>query len=496
MRRWGAACGRGVVRRIFTCSAGALVWHSAAWAANGSNPEAAASTSAQPSFFDIWNEITDPGGQRSRLEQAGLKFTFRYYGDALGNPWGGVRQGLGYSGRFSAIVDADLEKLAGWSGATFHASMHQIHGPGLSANDVGNLMTVSSVEASSATRLFNLWIEQKLGSDANVRVGQFAASQEFAISEDANLFVNSAFGWPFLSSENLPSGGPNYPEGTTGIRLKVTPNDQLTVMAAIFDGNPAGPGVGDPVLRDPYGVAFRVNDPPLYMAEMVYAYNQGEPAPTEEGANQEDTHGQTSARPPPAASSGSGLPGTVKLGAWFHAGQFADERFNMQGYPLAVFGGVPLQHRGDFAVYGVIDQMLWRVGGDRGLSFFLRATASPSDRNLIGSYFDTGLTFEGPIASRPNDLVGLGLAFGRVSRQAAGYDLDAVAFTGTPMPIRDYEAAIELTYQVQLTKDWWLQPDLQYIIHPGGNVSNPLDPSGVSPIPNAFVAGARTYLNF
>src|SRR5450631_2659329 len=111
-----------------------------------------------------------------------------------------------------------------WRGgpARPHASMHQIHGPGLSANYLGNLMTVSSVEAPSATRLFNLWIEQKLGSDANVRVGQYAASQEFAISENANLFVNSAFGWPFLSSENLPSGGPNYPEGTTGVRLKVT----------------------------------------------------------------------------------------------------------------------------------------------------------------------------------------------------------------------------------------------------------------------------------
>jgi porin len=497
MRLRGAVCGGGVVGRLVACSVGVLVWHSAAWAADGTSLEASAPMPAQPSFSEVWSQFTDPGGLRSRLEQAGLKFTFRYFGDALGNPWGGVQQGLAYSGRLSVIVDADLEKLAGWSGATFHASMHQIHGPGLSANYLGNLMTVSSVEAPSATRLFNLWIEQKLGSDANVRVGQYAASQEFAISENANLFVNSAFGWPFLSSENLPSGGPNYPEGTTGVRLKVTPNNQLTVMAAIFDGNPAGPGVGDPVLRDPSGVAFRVNDPPLYMAELAYAYNQDEPAPGEQGANQEITRTQAPARPSPAApSGGSGLPGTVKLGAWIHTGLFADERFNIQGYPLAVFGGTPLQHRSNVAFYGLIDQMLWRVAGDRGLSFFLRASASPSDRNLIGSYFDTGLTFEGPIASRPNDMVGLGFAFGRVSRQAAGYDLDAVASTGMPMPIRDYEAAIELTYQMHLTKDWWLQPDIQYIIHPGGNVPNPLDPSGASPIPNAFVVGMRTYMNF
>jgi hypothetical protein len=47
------------------------------------------------------------------------------------------------------------------------------------------------------------------------------------------------------------------------------------------------------------------------------------------------------------------------------------------------------------AVYGVIDQVLWRpasVDGDRGLNFFLRASAAPSDRNPINLYFDTGLS--------------------------------------------------------------------------------------------------------
>jgi porin len=269
------------------------------------------------------------------------------------------------------------------------------------------------------------------------------------------------------------------------------------VMAAIFDGNPAGPGVGDPVGRDPSGIAFRVNDPALFMAELAYEYGQ-DGRTSSDGPNREGARTQTSVRPSAEAPSrGSGLPGTVKVGAWVHTGLFADERFNTQGGSLAVSGSQPLQHRGNFAVYGVIDQMLSRAdGGDRGLNFFLRAAAAPSDRNLIGFYFDTGLTFKGPMAPRPDDTVGLGFAFGHVSRRAAGLDLDAVALTGTPMPIRDYEAAIELTYQVQLTPNWSLQPDIQYIIHPGGNVPNPLDPSGVSAIPNAFVAGMRTYLKF
>jgi porin len=72
--------------------------------------------------------------------------------------------------------------------------------------------------------------------------------------------------------------------------------------------------------------------------------------------------------------------------------------------------------------------------------------------------------------------VGIGFAFGRISPQAAASDRDLVALTGTPMPIRDYEAAVELTYQVQLAQDWSLQPDLQYIIHAGGHVTESARP--------------------
>jgi len=51
---------------------------------------------------------------------------FTYYGDALGNLSGGVQQGLGYSGRFGTIVDADLEKLVGCSArpSRQHSSDH------------------------------------------------------------------------------------------------------------------------------------------------------------------------------------------------------------------------------------------------------------------------------------------------------------------------------------------------------------------------------------
>ena len=58
-----------------------------------------------------------------------------------------------------------------------------------------------------------------------------------------------------------------------------------------------------------------------------------------------------------------------------------------------------------------------------------------------------GFTFRGPLAWRPEDIVGIAFAYGRISPDAAANDRALAALTGVPMPIRDYEAAIELTYR-------------------------------------------------
>lgn len=459
-----------------------------------------------PSFWpwqsppEALRQLTDPGGLRTRLAQAGVQFSFNYYGDAFWNPYGGVKQGQAYGGRFAAIMDADLDKLVGWSGATFHVSLHQIHGTDFGAANLQNLATISGVQAPPSTRLFNLWVEQKFGSQATLRVGQFTASQEFMVSDVANLFVNASFGWPVLPSQDLPSGGPNWPEGALGARAEWSPGGALTLRAAVFNGDPAGPGGGDPVERDPDGLAFRIHDPPFVITELEYDYNRGH---TLEGDNPNQEARDLPAQPAGSAPNASGLarglpdglPGTIKIGGWYHSGEFDDLRFDNQGGLLAASAGTPLQHAGDFSLYGIIDQMLWRSSVSE-LDGFVRAMASPDDRNLISFYLDCGLALQGPFASRPDDILGLGVAYARVSPQAAAADRDTVAITGTPIPIRDYEAVIELNYRIALARDWSMQPNLQYIIHPGGNIANPNVPGGVTPIPNAFVLGLRTQLKF
>jgi porin len=442
-----------------------------------------------PAFL---HDLTDTGGLRSKLDQQGLKFTFSYYGDAFDNPFGGVKQGPGYDGRFGIIMDGDLEKLAGWSGANFHASIHGIFGNQYSATNLDNLMLVSSVEAPPTIRLFNLWVEQDLTSRISVRVGQFTAAQDFIVSRNADLFVNSTFGWPMLNTQDLPSGGPNYPEAALGARLQVAFDDRLVLRAAIFDGNPAGSGSNNPVTTDKYGVAFRLNDPPFMIVEAVYGYGGARLLGAQQNPNQEGNGlPAVDEAGPRVAASPSALPGVVKIGAWYNAGSFPLQDFTQSGT-------LPPQVRGDAAVYGLLEQTLWRMPGspNRALGFFVRGVAAPSDRSEIDRYADAGVTFRGPFAWRPDDLVGIAFAYGRISPAAAANDRALAALTGVPIPIRDYEAAIELTYRWELADDWTIQPDLQYIFHPGANIANPANPGTPSAIPNALVLGVRMALEF
>ena len=360
----------------------------------GDGREAQAAVDLPQSVPAILYQLTDVGGLRSRLEKQGLSFIFSLYGDAFDNPFGGVKQGPGYDGRFAAIMDGDLQKLAGWSGAKFHASVHGIFGTQFSVANLDNLMLVSNVEAPPTVRLFNLWIEQDFTKGVSLRVGQFTAAQEFIVSKNADLFVNSTFGWPTLNTQNLPSGGPNYPEAALGARLQVTFNDQFILRAAIFDGDPAGSGSNNPVTSDKYGVAFRVNDPPFVIVEAVYGYGGARLIGAQQNPNQEG-NGVPAVHEagPRLAASPSALPGVIKIGAWYNAGSFPLQDFTQSGR-------LPPQVRGDAAIYGLFEQTLWRMSGspNRALGFFARGVAAPSDRSEIDRYFDT--VFHLPRAAR------------------------------------------------------------------------------------------------
>jgi porin len=200
---------------------------------------------------------------------------------------------------------------------------------------------------------------------------------------------------------------------------------------------------------------------------------------------------------PNQSKDAKGLPGAYRIGAWYHSSsRFGDQRFDNTGRSLAdpLSTGIPLDHTGDSGIYGVVDQMLYRIPGtdDQGLSGFVRAGGAPNDRNLINFYADGGLIYKGLIPRRPADKIGIAAAYARVGDNARGLDSDIGIFGNFFYPVRSGETMVELIYQAQLAPWWMLQPEMQYIIRPGGGVLN----SDASVRPNAWVIAIRSALSY
>jgi porin len=398
----------------------------------------------------------DPGGLRQGLARQGIGIGGMYLGETFANS-GGIHQGAEYDGVLWMYLDGDMKKLGLWKGLCFHADAYQIHGQSITADNIGSLMPVSNYEALAATRLSELWFEQHMFNDhLAVRIGQLTADTEFALSIGGAWFLNGTWGWSSLLASDMPSGGPAYPLATPGVRVAITPNDKASLMIGVYNGDPAPHCASDdPQVCNNDGLDFSLDAPPLLMVEGAYKYNQDK------------------------------LAGTIKVGGWNNFGTFADQRFDSGGALIAVTGnpGRPLDN--DWGLYGIIDQLIWRLPGSqdpKGVGVFARFMGAPDDRNLVDFYFDGGLTFTGMIARWPNDGLAIGFAYTGISNSVHGYDVDL----GEPVA-RNYEALIEICYTYEIKSGWTVQPDFQYIFQPGGNVAG---------VDDAAVVGARSSINF
>ena len=182
----------------------------------------------------------------------------------------------------------------------------------------------------------------------------------------------------------------------------------------------------------------------------------------------------------------------MKIGGWSHLGQFADQRFANNGMLLAspASSGVPLMYRGDYGIYGVIDQQLYRPkggDGDSGISLFSRASLNPSDRNLVNFYIDGGIVFSGLVPKRPDDRFGASIIYARFSDSVRGFDQDQINLGNLVTPPRDYETNLEFTYAAQIVPGWIVQPVYTVIWHPSGTNIR---------YPDAHVAGVRSIIRF
>lgn len=461
-------------KRLQALSMGILISVNAVLAWDENLPQATSATEAATSEAAPWWEWEgisgNWGGLRTTLEDHGLEVFGGYTVEVWGNTTGGIKRGTVYDGILDFGANLDFEKLAGWKGASVSTTWLWLSGRDPSEDLVGNFLTVSNIAGFSTLRLLELWFQQNLWDDKiSLRIGQLAADSEFIISDYSALFINSTFGWPPFMYTNLPEGGPAYPMGTLGVRLAISPVDWFTFQSAVFQGNVYAQNVNR------YGFRWRLDAENgfLFLNEAQFRWNHRE--------------------------NESGLPGQFKTGFWAQSGHLADV--------LADY-----TNSGNYGFYFILDQMLYRESGeaaapvglskdtksytaskegknfkspileksDQGLGWFGHIAFEKDDRNFVGFYFDTGLTYKGLIPTRDEDILGVAFAYAQLTNAArAGLAEEGLTPTGAEM-------VLEVTYQAQVTGWLTIQPDLQFIINPGSTTN----------LGNALVIGGRASVTF
>ncbi len=362
------------------------------------------------------------GGLRPWLDERGMTLEGFLLADLSRNFQGGVSTGRETIRHlFEVSFTLATEPLLGFSGGTFFLDFQTQAGRHGTDLLVGDFQGFSNLDAPGFTALYELWYEQIFAAGRlRVKLGKIDASNEFAFVENGAEMLNSSAGF---SPTTL--GFTTYPNPATGAVLFGSPVDWLYFGGGIFDGaTQAGSPTGT------RGPATFFGDP----SDLLLVAEIGSRRPFLESRR-----------------------GRIAVGVTHHTGDF--DRVDGSG----------LTEKGATSYYLVLDRRLasrpgkpsplQAAGEGPGLDGFLQLGSTSSRISPVDLHAGAGLRWTGYLSGREVDHFGLMATWVRFSgpaRAAGSYS-------------ESYELACELFYRWHLTPWLRLQPDLQYIVNPGGN---------------------------
>lgn len=385
------------------------------------------------------------GGLRPKLEESGITPRLTFITDVAGNPSGGRSQGATAPSSLELSLFFDLDRIFGVKGGSVFASFSQRWGNRLSTTYVGNIFSEQQIYGFQTFRVIDISYQQKLFDDRlELRLGRFAATDDFLVSPYDYGFMSNVFcGNPFGILLDAP--GMTAYTGTWAALGKVKPTSRSHVMAGVYNG--------DTTIRANkyHGVNFSLNGPLFVIGEVGYQIN-GLPGDSQRLGN-------------------------YKFGGWYDKSQ------------LTVFE-TGAKSRGSWGYYGLFDQVLvpfGTPGHNRGFGVFGSVTVATDPHvQQLPLYFTAGVSARGLFDTRARDVVSFGVGSGYFSN-----NLQRAQQNGRLVPpeggVQDNETVVELTYRFDLRKGrYFIQPDFQYIVRPGGT----------GRLPNAPVFGAQFGINF
>jgi porin len=346
-----------------------------------------------------------------------------YTGELWDNARGGIRQGSTYMYNADAGLFVDTDRAFGWTGGRFVLEgFYQSHNS-ISNSFVDGADWQSPLDSGGVAmfRLYQAYYNQTIG-DTDIRFGIYDLETEFSVTKPMQLFLSKNLTWNTALDEagTAPMSGTigpgNYPYTPLALRVRQTIDNHWSIQGVIADGaadNPNNPAQNDILFSSQYGA--------LGIGEVDYT-------PSRYTKMMAGIWGMTSKLP------------TNNM-------TFAD--------------GSPRQIYGEGGIYFGGATRLYHGEGRRGLDgFFTIGASSPQSTNVNGS-FNAGLVFTGPLAERPFDKVGISIA---VNANPASYRQAQIAAGSS---VDRYETNFEVTYRAKIT-DWLtVQPDFQFIVHPG-----------------------------
>jgi porin len=466
--KWRASQGRHLITtRVF------LFWSVVAIPSGSVAQDAVSSSDSEPSIFQPEMEVEVPsgggfnkadyatgdwGGYRTQLWAAGVE-VFAFYNSIFsGNVSGGIHPGHAtYVDDAWLGVKFDLEKLLGWGGGQFVISGINRDGNDLTHKYIGSIYSTQQMVGGQRTFLYQVYLQQKiLGDELILKAGRFGASDDFNASPLYGYSLNNGINGD-IRNVLFDTRFSAYPFATWAAALFYNPNTEFHVKAGIFQVTKRM------FENDDHGVNWNTNDSDGYTAIMQFEW-------TPEFFKRPVTTGGTLSDKNAAPVAMKGLPGHYWFGTTFSQWDF---------YPR--FKGGFEDH--SYGFYAHADQMIYqeRSGGDQGLTVFVASAYYPQEEiSIVPFQVNLGLNYKGLIPSRNDDRTVLHFIYGDLSHDFA----QVVRLAGRGNP--DSEKVLEFAHRFQVTKWSYVQPDIQWVI----------DPGGTGRIPNAVVIGAQMGLTF
>jgi porin len=393
--------------------------------------------------FDFIEETLtkDWAGLRAAMDSIGITPTASYTTNLMGNPGGGQSRGFTYSGTMQISIFWDLAKLLHLAGFSFNIGGAWSTGRNLSADYIGNNFWVQSAYTAPGNGTNNLtlgeiYLQQQLFDNSLIlAAGRLGPGSTFATMPVLNKYINQGINFVPGSLWTNDDTFTSYPPGVEwGAQAIYNLSPAFQVAAGVFNTNQSS------ALGGKGGANFTLqqgNRGVLTLVQVSYFLNH---APDDKG-----------------------LSGQYSFGGFYDS-----NRFTNLNNPNSTKSGL-------YSIYGIFQQMIYRdgaAGSQKGLTVWGETALAPRSIVSVMPYFiGGGLSYQGAIPRRDEDIASVGVIYGSFSRY---------------IPRTTAETVIEANYQVNLTNWLSIMPDIQYVLRPNGS----------SAIKNALVLGAQVQIVF